>query len=184
MQHTKMNFKTLLFALLIAGLSVTGCKKDKNTAQENITRVVAHVIGTGTSTFDQEFTWEDKDGDGGNAPTIQGIFIPSSAGTEFNVQMHVYDDTKTPVEDLTEEIEKENKVHLFTYAATNGVFTIGNFNLDDDGKTFGLKSTWTKGSTGSGTVNIVLHHEPTNKGDLNNPGGETDFDVTFAVTIQ
>ena len=48
---------------------------------------------------------------------------------------------------------------------------------------FGLKTRWVV-NTGAGAVNIKLYHEPTSKFDLNNPGGEVDFDVTFPVRIQ
>jgi hypothetical protein len=33
-------------------------------------------------------------------------------------------------------------------------------------------------------VNIKLYHEPTDKNNAANPGGDVDFDVTFPVVIR
>jgi len=169
--------------LLISSLAVTTTqcdKDDKKTKQELITRVVVHLTGTAGSTFDKEFEAIDSDGDG-VFNSIDPIVIP--AGTVFDCDLHVYDDTKNPVEDVTKEIEKDNKEHLFVFKSFNSGLTISNLNTDDDGAPFGLTSIWTTTSAGVGTVQVTLIHEPSDK-NATDPGGETDFDVSFGVTIQ
>ena len=176
MQHTKIS----LF-LLLALLAFAGCKKDTTTEQENITRVVVHLTGSGG--FDQEFEWSDPDGGDISNATIDPIVIPATAGNTLQCHIHVYDDTKTPTEDLTEEIEAEKNVHLLVYNVTGANVGVAYDDTDDNGKHLGIETVWTKGAASTGSVNIKLYHEPTDKDNLNAPGGEVDFDVTFPIEV-
>lgn len=176
-KHTFFRFSG--FVLAAALLAFTGCKKDDDTAQENITTVTVHLKATG---FDQEFEWEDLDGAGGTNPVIDEIAIP--ANTTFECSVHVYDRSKNPVEDITEEVEEEAEEHLFTFTVDRANLTVAYTDQDANGKPVGIKSTWTSAGASNGTVRIRLFHEPTDKGNLANPGGETDIDVTFPVKIQ
>jgi len=53
-----------------------------------------------------------------------------------------------------------------------------------------LANTLTTDAAGSGTITVILRHEPdkgasgVNDGDITNAGGETDIEVTFDVTVQ
>jgi hypothetical protein len=180
MKHTKFAFFALSLLAFFALNIITGCKKDQATEQENITKIVVHLTGIGNS-FDQEFEWEDRDGDGGTAPVIDTIAIP--ANTQFNVHLHVYDESKSPVVDVSDEIEAENTAHLFVFKSTTAGLTISDLNTDNNGKPFGLDSKWTTTGAGNGAVQISLHHEPTDK-TAAEPGGEIDFDVTFPVKVK
>lgn len=185
MRHTQIAFRTLLFSLLFAGIFVAGCKDDDNTTeQENITTIEVHLTGQG---FDQTFTWKDLDGPGGNAPVIDSILLPQNlAGTAntLSCQLHISDESQNPAKDLTTEIEAEKNEHLFVYKLTGTALAqIAYDDADGNNENFGLKTRWVV-NTGAGAVNILLYHEPTDKFDLNNPGGETDLDVTFPVRIQ
>ena len=182
MSNTKIALRTLSLSLLIAGLAVSGCKKDEETVQENITRIQVHL--TGANGFDQEFEWSDPDGGDAANATVETIVIPASAGATISCRLHIYDDTKTPVVDLTGEIEGESADHLFVFDVTGANIGIAYDDTDSNGKVFGLETLWTKGAASSGSVNIKLYHEPTDKNNLNAPGGEVDFDVSFPVTVQ
>ncbi|MBK7936196.1 MAG: hypothetical protein IPJ82_03585 [Lewinellaceae bacterium] len=183
MYYSKLHLPTLLL-IAAAGITlfISGCKKDnKGTQQEVITRVVVHLTGIGIGTsFDMEFEAEDSDGDG-VFNTIDEIAIPVNGA--FNCHLHVYDDTKDPVEDITEEIEEENVEHLFVFQSATAGLLISNLNTDDNGDPFGLESTWTTGTAANGTVKILLHHEPADK-NAADPGGDVDFEVTFPVKVQ
>ena len=61
---------------------------------------------------------------------------------------------------------------------------IADADVDSNGKPFRLETVWTTGAASSGTVNVVLKHEPDKSAADPNATGETDFDVTFPVTIQ
>ena len=175
-----MTHRIFVFGLMATVLLVFGCKKDNDTQQENITKVIVHLIGSGG--FDQEFVWNDPDGgDVGNA-IVDDIVIPAGI-TGITCHLHIIDGTKSPQQELTQQIESESNVHLFVYKLSGtAVAGIAYDDVDSNGKNFGLDTKWTAG-TGTGTVNIVLHHQPTNKDDLVNPGGEVDFDVTFPVRV-
>ncbi|MCC6280244.1 MAG: hypothetical protein IT262_06585 [Saprospiraceae bacterium] len=181
MFNSKIALRTLLFSLLATGLMIGGCKKDEETVQENITRVQVHL--TGANGFDQEFEWSDPDGGDASNATVETIVIPASAGTNIHCHLHVYDDTKTPVEDLTEEIEAESDVHLFVFNVTGANIGVAYDDTDSNGKKVGIESLWTKGAASTGSINIKLYHEPTDKDNLSAPGGEVDFDVDFPVTV-
>ncbi|MEY3194219.1 MAG: hypothetical protein RIQ78_316 [Bacteroidota bacterium] len=180
MNNTRFRLPTLLL-LLAATTSVftTACKKDKATENEVITKVVVHLTGTGSS-FDTEFEAEDADGDG-VFNTIDSIKIPIN--TVFNSRIHVYDETKSPVVDISEEIEVENTAHLFIIQSFVAGLLISNLNTDDNGAPFGLESTWTTTDASTGSVQIRLYHEPTDK-TAADPGGDVDFDIVFPVKVQ
>lgn len=179
MQTNMLKFGFL--AVLMMALTFVACKKDDDTEQETITTVVVHLKATDGS-FDQEFTWDDRDGDGGNAPTIDEIALP--ANKTFNCTVRFLDRSKTPEEDITEEVEEESAEHLLVYTVTGANLTIVATDTDSNGKPFRLKTTWTTGNTSTGSVKITLRHEP-NK-DAANPDitGEVDAEVEFPVKVQ
>ena len=181
MQHTKIALRTLLLALLAQTLFFAACKdKSDDTVEENITKVVVSLTGGGQV---REFKWEDADGPGGNAPKVDSILLPQSlAGTANTLlgELRIFDGAT----EVTEEIRTEKNEHLFVYKLTGTALAqLAYDDVDGNNEKFGLKTRWVV-NTGTGTVNIKLYHEPTSKFDLNNPGGEVDFDVTFPLRIQ
>jgi len=179
MQTNTVKFGVL--AALMLALTFVACKKDDDTEQENITTVVVHLKATDGS-FDQEFTWDDRDGDGGNPPTIDEIVLP--ANKTFNCHVYFYDRSKSPEEDITEEIEEESAEHLLVYVVNGANLTIVGADTDSNGKPLRLKTTWATGDVSTGSVKITLRHEP-NK-DAANPDvtGEVDAEVEFPVKVQ
>lgn len=180
------NRKTqFIIALLLLGaaanLFFSACKKDNTTESELITHVQAHLIATDNS-FNQEFSWKDPDGDGLPPFSIEPITIP--AGKTYTCHLHVYDETKDPVVEVSDEIAAESAEHLFTYTITGVNVQIAYDDQDSNGEKFGLDTRWTVGVASAGTVNIVLHHEPTDKNNPGNPGGDVDFDITIPVVVQ
>lgn len=168
-----------LIALLFCTLTFNACKKDPDaTTQENITTISLHLSCNG---FDQTFTWQDLDGAGGNAPQIEEIKIP--VDKELSCEITVLDKSKTPVVDLTEEIEAEDAAHLFTFGLTGANATIEYDDKDDNGKNVGLKTKWKTIATSSGSLKLRLYHEPTDKSNTANPGGEIDVEVDFPVAV-
>lgn len=166
----------LLLVAITAILFAEACKKDKETAEEKITKVAVHLIGANGSSFNKEFEAEDPDADG-VWNTIPSLDIP--ANTVFNVHVHVYDGA----DEIDSEIESESNDHLFEYKVTGASVVIDGLDLDGNGKPFGINSKWSTLSASTGTVQIRLRHEPTDK-NAADPGGEIDFDVTFPIKIQ
>lgn len=174
-------FKVTLLSVLLLSLAVVSCKKDDDTEQELITTVVVHLKATDGS-FDQEFEWDDRDGDGGNAPTIDEIVLP--AGKTYNCTLHFYDRSKTPELDITEEVSEENTEHLVVYAVSGANLTIAAADTDDNGKPFRLKTTWTAGAASNGTVKVTLRHEPDKNAATPDTTGEVDAEAEFVVKVQ
>jgi hypothetical protein len=174
-----MNYKLLFAACAATLLTFSACKNDDETEEENITTIEVHLTGPD---FEKKFYWKDTDGDD-VANSIDSIIIPAFR-SNIKCHLHVYDESQSPTIDLTEEIEAEKNVHLFTYTLSGTSVSIGNANTDDNGKQFGLTSVWESGTPSSGSLNIKLFHEPTDKGNLSAPGGEVDFDVIFPVIVR
>ncbi|MFN0014350.1 MAG: type 1 periplasmic binding fold superfamily protein [Saprospiraceae bacterium] len=174
--------KHVLVAAFLLALACSACKKDEPvTEPETITTVVVH-LKSADGTFDEEFTWDDRDGDGGIAPVIDEILL--SPNKMYTCQVHFYDRSKTPEKDITEEVEEENTDHLLVYGITGANLTIAAADTDDNGKPFRLLTAWASGAASSGTVMVVLRHEPDK--DAANPDvtGEVDAEVVFPVKIQ
>lgn len=181
MNSKKFILRSLLLAFT-AGLVFTACDKDDSTQPENITSVEVRL--TGANGFDQKFFWSDPDGGDASNAVVDQIIIPASAGSTLQCEVRLYDDTQTPPKELTESIKEESNVHLFVYDVTGANLGIAYNDTDKNGNNFGVLTVWTRGGASSGLLNIKLYHEPTDKNNLNAPGGEVDFDVNFPVAVE
>jgi len=169
-------------AFILSGLFMLGgCEKHDHTEQENITTIKLLVTGPG---FDQTFIWNDSDGPGGNDPVIDEITLPAST-SGLQCAVLVSDESQSPAVDYTAEISAENTAHLFTWTVSGGAsLTITGADQDSSGKPFGQITNWATGQTSTGFLTVKLYHEPTDKNNSANPGGEVDFDIAFPVKIQ
>lgn len=178
-----------LFVLLIA-VTVTACKKDDDLVP--VPPPVGNepeVITTMTLTFMDSAgvqptvtaTFRDPDGDGGSGPDIHDT-IRLVNGTTYNVSIELLNETETPADTITHEIEDEDDEHLFCFTASGADVTI--IRTDSDGSfEVGLQSRWRVGAASTGTVQVELKHQPGVK-DGTCPPGETDIDVTYVTEIQ
>ena len=138
-----------------------------------------------------EFTaTRDLDGDGPNAPVI----IPSgnlAANTIYSGAVTFLNETQSPAEDITVEVEEEGVDHQVFYQLPAGLGTITytDTDLDLNGKPIGLTFTLTTGNVGTGNLTVTLRHLPNKSapgvatGDITNAGGATDALVTYPVTV-
>lgn len=147
---------------LIAGsMLFSACKKDKPAEpndEEVITTLVVKLIPAGGgATLEYEF--DDADGPGGAAPTIDEIVLAPS--TTYNVSLQVLNRTVTPAEDITTEVEEEADAHRFYYEVSGGAnLTVSNLDNDANGVPVGINSTWTTGAVSAGKLRITLRHYP------------------------
>lgn len=173
-----MKFATLILTLAGLALAFSNCKKDDSTESENITKVKLHFMAAG---FEQEFEAAETNGDG-IWDTIDEITLPLNT-TDIECHVYVFDETQNPVEDLTVQIRAESTAHIFTYNVTGANLSIKPNDADANNLPFNLETLWDTGAFSSGTVQIKLHHEPSDK-NAADPGGEIDFDLSFPVKIQ
>jgi len=180
MQTHTVKFGT--WAIILLALTFGGCSKDDTTEQETITTVLVHLTSTDGS-FNEEFTWSDPDGDGGQAPVVDDIVLPPNKA--YNCHVHFFDLSKTPGVDITEEVEEEDTKHLLVYSVLVGLnLNIAAADTDANGKPFRLQTTWTAGAASTGSVKITLRHEPDKDAADPDVTGEVDAEVVFPVKIQ
>lgn len=191
----KTKLKYLAYAL-IASTTITACKRDEvdpitppppTNEEELITtlRLHFHSVG-GAEHKHMEFT--DLDGSGGNAPVIHGDTL--SADSVYHVHVEMLNESGSPAEDITQEIEAESDVHQFFYQVSGASATVAYDDADANGHPIGLETVWTVGAASNGTVVVTLRHQPdktasgVSSGDITYAGGETDIEVSFPLVIE
>ncbi|MGB1004295.1 MAG: type 1 periplasmic binding fold superfamily protein [Salibacteraceae bacterium] len=185
----KLNWKLGLLAIAVITTTLNSCKKDDDVIEDPHDHHEEELITTLTLTFVDAAgveptvtaTFRDPDGDGGLDPDIHDT-IRIADSTTYNVSVTVLNESETPAEDLTHEIENEADEHLFCYSVTGA--DVGITRTDTDGTyEVGLESDWFTGMASNGTVQVVLKHQPNVKNGNCDPG-ETDIDVTFVTEVQ
>lgn len=179
-----------LSLVVFAGLLFTSCSNDDDDTPEPVNEeevittltVTLAPVGDGTPITLQT---QDLDGDGPNAPvvTVSGNLI---AGTSYNGSLVLLNETETPAENITEEVEEEDEDHQFFYTIDGGLDVTTEYgNLDGDGNPLGTEFTLTAGAASSGSITFTLRHQPKkpNSG-LDDAGGETDIAARFNVTVE
>lgn len=182
-------------------LTFSSCKKDdpKNPVATNPQEVLTTVIISGYNQNDSNnlnnqfsYKWEDLDGDGGNAPTIDTLVLDT--GIEYRCQMLILDKTKTPFDTVSFAIEEKKNEHQFFYAPSAnlvGTFSTEILDFDDNnpklpvGLKFNLstKSNQTNVLPLLGTLNMVLsHYDGVPKSS--SKSSESDIDINFPVRLK
>ena len=185
-------FKPFMLALGALSLVVVSCKKDEvkpaeptpPNENELITTLELKFSGKGVIGNDTTFvvTFNDPDGDGGNAPTQETIHLLKNS--TYKVEVTLLDKSKTPAETISNEVLAEANDHLFFYSSNpTGLVDVLITDKDSNGKNLGLKSTWTTTNAGSGKVKVKLMHQPGVK-DGTSATGDTDIEVDFQVNVK
>lgn len=172
-------------------LLLNGCNKatDPQPADENelITTVILRFSQQGT-TNTQAFTFQDKDGDGGAAPTKFDA-VTLTANTSYSLTVEVLDESKTPALNITTGVKEKQDEHLFLYTATPAAlmtYTYGD--LDSRNFPVGLTGTVRTGAAGTGQLAVRLRHQPPINGVAVKNGtaspGSDDINLNFGLTIR
>lgn len=171
-----MKYFILIIVISLAILS--SCKKKTNNSQEVTTTIKLQLTKSG-NTF--TYVWNDVDGPGGSNPTIDTIFLDSASIYDGKIQ--VLDQSKSPIDDITQEIKTESDVHQFFFEPT-GLNTTKVFATDQDVNSLpiGLTFKTETGTKSIGTLRVFLSHYDGIK-KTTAPSPETDIDVTFPVVI-
>lgn len=205
----KKTMKTIACVAIIA-LSVSACKKEETPAPTNpppstnapelITtmKVTLHDTTTHVNTV---YTFSDLDGDGGN-PAVFGGTNQSDSVIQIT-KNHVYecsilllDQSKNPVDTVSNEVLNKANDHLFFFNALNptgnpySVYLTGSMttvkytDLDANNRGIGLKTLWTAPGMAMAKSPLVieLKHQPSVKNGTYAPG-ETDVQVPFKLQV-
>lgn len=183
---TMKSFKIYALALTAAALTFS-CDNDDDTPdavneEEVITTLRVELSSAAGSVTLQSV---DADGDGPNAPVVSvvGTIV---ANTEYAGTVTFLNETESPAEDITEEVEEEDDEHQVFFTASNGLNVTTEYgNFDSNNNPLGTVLTLTTGDASTGNFTVTLRHEPTkpNTG-LADAGGETDIEVTFPITVE
>jgi len=196
MKTSTYNTLKIIIASTILILSVSCKKSDSDVAtpvNPNETELITTVKLIVSPTSDPEaqavFAFKDLDGDGGNHPIIDTIRL--QANTEYQIQLIVLDETKSPVDTTSNEIEEEKKVHQFFFTQVGTYdLTTTYLDFDDYNVPLGLNikiNTATAFAVKTNKFRVVLKHQPGLKpktGNGDSSLGETDIDIEFPILIQ
>ena len=185
-----MKINLSIMCTVVTMLFITSCDRKDPTIpnEEELITTLNFTLtpeGGGTSVV---LSFKDLDGDGGNNPVITSGTLDTN--TTYAGLIQLLNELEDPTEDISEEVEEEAKEHQFFFQTTVDGLTITYGDKDADGKPIGLVTTVTTAAAGSGTIKVVLKHEPdksaagVSSGEITNAGGETDLEVTFTVDVQ
>ena len=139
----------------------------------------------GTSS-ESVFEWKDADGDGPGVPQVGDVTL--KPGKTYEGHLLLLDESKSPVDTISNEVEEEHNAHQFFYypvGTSTAPLTVTKLDVDDHNLPVGLKiRVQTSATATDGSLRIVLkHYDGVDKS--NDPAiGETDVDVTYPVVIQ
>lgn len=202
----RVHSKLVPFIALVALGGVAACGDAAGSGNENevITTVslsFAPMGGGGAITA----VFDDPDGDGGGAPTVDPINLVS--GTTYMLTVRFQNKLEDPPEEITDEVRDEGDEHqlFFTGTAVNGPATNNPAaplrhtygDTDRGGLPIGLTNTIVA-ATGAGMFTVTLRHLPPLDGTavkvadlatevktsgISGVGGDTDVEVTFMATV-
>lgn len=185
MKKVKFLFPAIFGLALFVSCSDDDHDHPEHSHEEEVITTVTVTL-TPSSGTEVTLEWQDLDGDGPNDPTITGGKLASN--TVYDGVIKLLNETETPAEDITEEVEEEADEHQFFYTVSSGLnvtTAYSDTDVDGDGNPVGLEFTLTTGEASSGTVTFTLRHEPTkpNTG-LEDAGGSTDVEATFNIEVE
>ena len=145
---------------------------------------LVYTLTSADSSIVKEFIFKDIDGDGGNEPVISVDTL--DAHIEYTGRITLLNESESPAEDITAEVEEEGAEHQLFFIGTGSDMEITYMDADENGNPLGLKTLVLTDSISEGTLNIVLRHQPKkpNDGTLSDAGGSTDISVEFDVFIR
>lgn len=184
--------KKISYSFLVFGfLCMLSCGED----EDPVIVIPPEVITTLTYTLtpsgggdDVVMSFQDLDGDGGNAPVITSGTL--SANTTYSGRLILLNESEDPSEDITEEILEEAEEHQFFFESTLSGLSVSYTDSDANNQPLGLTSSLVTGDPGDGTLTITLRHEPdksangVSEGTIDNAGGETDIEVSFDIRVE
>ncbi len=184
---------TISTAAIMATLVLSSCTKDEVKPKDQGTgagdeEAITRIMLTFTSGTDvRTATFTDPDDSGPKPSTITGLTLKK--GLAYIGTVSIFDDTKTPIKFVNEEIAEEADAHRFHYvyspSTTSGTtMALAITDLDKNNQPIGLTYTATVGSvTGMGKLRVTLRHFDGITKTNNIEEGEADFDLEFDVTV-
>lgn len=185
MKNLVINKLSILAVFFLVGFN--SCKeKEIEPGEENelITTVNLKFTNAGNS---QTFKYLDLDGDGGKVATIDKISLKPN--TEYSVEIELFDESKSPKLNISEEVAAEADEHFFVYTANPASLLKYTYtDKDKNNLPVGLKGTITTTTAASGKLKVQLRHQPPVNGKATKDGtanpGSDDINIDFDLAVQ
>lgn len=174
-----------IIGLFSIAIIYAGCKDPEVPDVVNEEELITTVLLTFENEMSGEvdtFAFRDLDGAGGNAPT-EFDTLRLIAGTEYHVHVYLLNESVSPAEDITVEVEEEAVDHQMFYEVDGADITFTYEDTDANGLPIGLHMMAVSGVAGDGTVTVTLKHQPGIK-DGNITTGEADVEITFVAEVE
>ena len=177
--------KIHLFLYLIF-LCFISCKKQAEIGAENELITTVRLNFRSGSEM-KSFSYQDLDGEGGKAPSIDKISL--SPNTTYDLTVEFLDESKNPVNNITEEIRMEGDEHLVLLTPSD--ISLGTYNYTDKDLNLlplGLSGKFSTSNTAVGKLKVQLRHQPPINGKNTKDGtatpGSDDINVDFTLEIK
>ena len=176
----------IIIPVLLSVIFLSACEKEDPVIpneEELITTLIYRLEATGTGDI-IELKFQDLDGGGGTLPVISTS--PLAANTVYQGSLTLLNELANPAEDITEEVEAEGNEHQLFYQVDGALCEVDYLDEDLNGNPIGIMTTLSTGAASTGTLTIILRHEPMkpNNGTPEDGGGETDIEVAFDIIIE
>jgi hypothetical protein len=195
MKKTKKRLvgSTLVLILgAVIAMTINGCNKPNAASpilpgNEFLTTTLLYITDPNDPTFHDTAIWSKNPPSGLQPPDTARAFLNLKANHTYSLHIGILDSTQTPPFNVGQEIDSlRANYHLFCFTPSS------NLNLtvtptDHDGNTpplpVGFYDSFVTGAASTGTLEVVLHHQPNVKNGSCEPGS-IDLDVTYRITLQ
>jgi hypothetical protein len=188
----KFSLSRSVYPLIIGGILLSSCTKDPDDPvipnEEEVITTLIYTLTPVSGGDTLEFRFTDLDGDGGDAPVISADTL--AVNSNYTAHLSLLNEQETPAEDISQEVANEADEHQFFFLTDMNNLTIEYNDSDSNGNPVGLETLVSTTGGETGTLTIILRHEPAkdatgvSEGDITNAGGETDIEVTFNVVLK
>ncbi len=177
----------------LLALCLTSCNNDDeepaSVAEEDLPittlRLSLMQIGNPDTIF---LTYQDLDGNGGNAPILTGATL--EANSLYFGEVEILDENANPATDLSAEVNADPTDYQFFFVANGVELSFTYADQDGEGLPIGLFTAINTGESSTGTLSISLK-KGLNKaspgvpdGDLLNAGGKTQVQANFPLEVK
>lgn len=184
----KNRLKMSYWLLLPVGMVLASCNKEEQSVaptidNEAITTATLQLTNKTNSADVVTATIDNLNG----TPDFTKATLQLKANTTYAGQILLSDKTQTPVTDVSAEIKSRQNIHLFVYTPSNGLnltvtITDQDTNPSPGPYPVGLQFDVATKAASTGSLNVVLRHQPNTKNGTASPGS-SDLDTTFPVVI-
>lgn len=183
-------YSKVLIAILPILMLLIACKKDEQVVDpplpenELITTISLRLISS-DNTDTVNAIWRDLTPNDTNPPDTSLAQLNLKDSTLYRAEISFLDETKSPAEDITAEVQSRANYHRIFYFPSSSLGANLNISITDVDTNspplaLGLNSNFQTIQSSSGDLRVVLKHQPDGKDGSFEPG-TIDADVNFRV---